>query len=493
MTTIGVYTATAESLNAHPVPAWFEDAKFGIFTHWGLFSVPGFAPKGTLEEVLRTNYGRLMTASPYAEDYGNAMRDPDSPTARHHRERYGDMPYQAFKPMFEAELRGWDPAGWARTFRDAGARYVVITAKYHDGFSLWPTGVRHPREPGWHLGRDVIGELATAVRGQGLKFGVYYSGGVDWTFQREVMHTLGDYSYMGYGKGYDDYAEAQVRELIDRYRPDILWNDIGWPTGEKRLHCLFADYYNTVPDGVVNDRWSANSFRRTLMATRPARALFDWFMKLAITHDPGVLANVKPPVVPHCDYTTPEYTQYDTRQARKWETDRGIGNSFGYNQNELDTDYASFVETLGPELIAAVSKNGNLLLNVGPRGGSGTIVEPQLSRLRDFGRWLATNGEAVYGTRPWRTASARATDGSEVFFTQKDGDLYVLPLSRPEDPRVEVQGVVLAGVGTTVGGVPVEVRSRGANTVLGCPRLPDEPWCPPIRIEGAARSSSGGS
>ncbi|WP_328993866.1 alpha-L-fucosidase [Kribbella sp. NBC_01245] len=208
MTTSGPFEASAESLNRHPVPKWFEDAKFGIFIHWGLFSVPGYAPKGSYTDVLRADYGHAMTRSPHAEDYWNAMRDPGSPTAAFHRRAYGELPYEGFKPMFEKQLEGWSTDRWADQFQRAGGKYVVMVAKYHDGFALWPTKVKNPHKDGWFTQRDLAGELAAATRKRGMKLGVYYSGGVDWTFQRKVVKTLGDYTYLDHGS---DYADLRMR------------------------------------------------------------------------------------------------------------------------------------------------------------------------------------------------------------------------------------------------------------------------------------------
>ncbi|MBE1492286.1 alpha-L-fucosidase [Plantactinospora soyae] len=480
MTTEGPYRATRESLNAHPVPDWFSDAKFGIFIHWGLFSVPGFAPTGNYADVLRSDYDRAMLVHPYAEDYGNAMRDPSTPTAEHHRATYGNLPYEGFKAMFDKGLERWDPNAWAKTFRDSGARYVVLVAKYHDGYALWPTGVRHPHRPGWHSERDIVGELATAVRAQGLRFGVYYSGGVDWTFQRDIVRTLGDYTYARYGDGYADYADAQLRELVIRYKPDLLWNDISWPTGQKRLFSLLADYYNTVPDGVVNDRWQTDSFWRWTMGTTLGRAGFDRLMKWAIADDPEFIDNVTPPAVPHSDFTTPEYTQYDTVRAKKWETTRGIGNSYGFNRMERDQDYASFPDTLLPDFVDAVAKNGNLLLNVGPSGGEGTLPPEQLRRLAGFGRWLDANGAAIYASRPW---SRPESEGAH-FTLGRDGAVNVILGGPVTGDRVRLAGVQLTGTARLLGDdSPVALTVEGPDTVLTFARPPaPDALKPAIRI-----------
>ncbi len=189
------YQASRESLMTHPVPEWFGNAKFGVFIHWGLYSVPGFAPKGSFAEKLKTDYNRAMLVYPYAEGYWNAIKDPGTPSAQYHKEKYGDMPYQGFKQMFIDGLKYWDPTDWAKKFKAAGARYVVIVAKHHDGFCLWPTEVQNPYERDWYSKRDIIGELAEAVRIEGMRFGVYYSGGIDWTFRRRISRTLMDYSF----------------------------------------------------------------------------------------------------------------------------------------------------------------------------------------------------------------------------------------------------------------------------------------------------------
>jgi alpha-L-fucosidase len=483
-TTSGPYRGDLASLGAHPVPEWFADAKFGVFVHWGLFSVPGFAKAKPFADVLREDYDRAMVHSPYAEDYANALRDPGSPTAAFHRRTYGDMAYEGFQPIFERELAGFDADEWAATFQRAGADYVVMVAKYHDGYALWPTTVPNPHAPGWHSDRDLVGAVAHAVRARGMRFGVYYSGGVDWTFQHRVVRTLGDYSYLPYGAGYDDYAEAQVRELIARYRPAVLWNDIAWPTGQQRLNAIFADYYNTVPDGVVNDRWQTDSLFRRLMGLPPARRGFDLVFKQVIARDPGIVDHITPPAVPHADFTTPEYTQYPTTQDRAWETTRGMGTSYGYNRQETDADYASFEQTLLPDFVAAVAKNGRLLLNVGPAGGRGQVPPEQRRRLEAFGAWLKTNGEAVRGTRPYQVAGARTADGLPVWFTQAPGRINAVVVGRPTGSTVRIPGVELpAGRGRLLADAsPTTVRPADGSTVLTFAHDLDGTYTPAITI-----------
>ena len=183
------YEPTIESLDTHPLPAWYDDAKLGIFIHWGLYSVPAWAepqdPKHITGGVGNT---------PYAEWYYNSMRNPGSPTQKYHAEHYGaDFNYYSFMPVFNKEIEKWDPEKMAAIFRDAGAKYVVLTSKHHEGFTLWPSEVPNPSQPGLHASRDLVGELSEAVRKDGMKMGLYYSGGYDWTFDRGPIEIDQDY------------------------------------------------------------------------------------------------------------------------------------------------------------------------------------------------------------------------------------------------------------------------------------------------------------
>lgn len=476
------YLPTKESLNTHPVPEWFEDAKFGVFIHWGLYSIPGFAPLGSLEETLKTNYDRAMLDYPYAEGYWNAIKDPQSPSAQYHKAKYGNMPYQGFKQMFMDELRHWDPSAWAQTFRDAGAQYVVIVAKHHEGFCLWPTEVTNPHETNWFSERDIIAELAEAVRKEGLRFGIYYSGGIDWTFQRRISRTFMDYSFSTPGGDYLAYADAQVRELITRYRPDILWNDICWPTNQDALFRLFAYYYEEVPGGVVNDRWKHTTSANKFMGLKPVRAMMDLMIKQMIKKNPDIHSALAQPDIPHSDFATPEYTKFTDIQAKKWEMTRGIGNSFGYNRNEREEDYASF-ETLLLDFIDAVSKNGNLLLNVGPRGEDAQIPREQLSRLAKFGDWLKQNGDAIYGTRPWVRAEAITETEETIRFTKKDNKLYLMILGLPRGSTVKVKEVSIEGEACLLAdGSPVKISRDGNDTVLTFERQLHDLFVPVVLI-----------
>src|SRR5689334_20586997 len=189
-----MYEPTWESVAAHPLPDWYDDAKLGIFLHWGLYSVPGWAPQvPDIQELLRDHGPAYMLANnPYAEWYRNTMQVPGSPTRRHHREVYGDAPYDAFVEPFDAGADAADLDALADLCRRGGARYVVLTTKHHEGFTLWPSALAHPAKGHYHARRDVVGDLTDAVRGQGLRMGLYYSGGYDWPYNDVVMTRLID-------------------------------------------------------------------------------------------------------------------------------------------------------------------------------------------------------------------------------------------------------------------------------------------------------------
>lgn len=465
------YQGNLGSLKARALPQWYDEAKFGIFIHWGLFSIPAFAPRlGSISDAFKKDYDRAVAMTPYTEWYANAIKVPGTPSADFHMAHYGNKPYSLFRDPFLEGVKKWDPESWAEAFAASGARYVVLVTKHHDGFCLWPSGVSNPHERNWTSGRDIVGELARAVRRKGLRFGVYYSGGIDWTFCREPLRTLADFIGSMPGGDYPAYAMAQTRELIERYEPSVLWNDISWPTGLDELLQLFADYYNSVPEGVVNDRWPHARLSSRLLRYKPARRVLDYFAKRYIARHPEAVEGLVPPSVPHSDFRTPEYTRFPVIQSKKWEATRGMSHSFGFNRNDSDEDYAP-AETLLSDFIDGVSKGGNLLLNVGPRGADATIPEEQLARLAAFGAWLSANGEAVYGTKPWGQPGAKSDteteDGDPVRFTCSEGTVNVIVLGRPSGGCLRIGDVALAGEGRLLAdGSPVLLHQDGPDLRL---------------------------
>lgn len=394
------YTPDWSSLRKHPMPGWFQNAKFGIFIHWGLYSVPGWAPpEGTYGQM---DFTQFLRSNPYAEWYLNSLRIVGSPTWQYHQRTYGkNFPYGNFVPIFERESAKWNPQVWADLFQKVGARYVVLTTRHHDSYTLWPSKVHNPHLPDNQQGskRDLVGELTKAVRARGLRMGLYYSGGRDWTFTQEP-YTVAHHEPKAYlnTPEYARFTDAQMRELIDRYNPSILWDDIGYSSLGK-LTAIFSDYYNRIPDGVINDRFTT-----------------EW-----------------------ADFTTPEYASYDKVTAKKWEANRGIGHSFGYNRAEGPAQMLS-VDELVRTLADIVSKNGNLLLDIGPQA-DGSVSKLQLERLTGLGDWLAVNGEAIFDTSPWMRAQGGTQSGIPIRFTQKNGVVYAILLAKPTSDTVTIAGL----------------------------------------------------
>jgi len=398
------YEPTINSLKQHPLPQWYADAKLGIFIHWGLYSVPGWAPLVHAEHDFASE--DYITHNPYSEWYLNSMLIHGSPTEAYHREHYGpDYNYYDFASVFNKQIETWSPETWAKLFREAGARYVVLTAKHHDGFTLWPSNNANPSLPGdrQHATRDLVGELTTAVNAQGMKMGLYYSGGYDWTFVPGPIRVAKDYQTVKpQSEAYGKYVDAQMRELIARYHPAVLWNDIDYPKSGHPLE-IIAEYYNSIADGVVDDRFG----------------------------------------IKHSDFSSPEYKTLDKISPTKWEECRGLGRSFGYNraEGEAETIHSDQLVYL---LVDVVSKNGNLLLDVGPEA-DGTIPEVQLAPLRALGEWLKVNGEAIYGTHPWKRAVGETDQGVGVRFTQKDSIVFATVLGQPVKGSISIRSLTVSG------------------------------------------------
>lgn len=338
-----------------PVPEWFAKPQLGIFVHWTMASVPAFAPLSDDPFTLAEQHGweHAMANSPYVEWYENSLAIPGSPVAQFHKKHYGDRPYAAFADEWVTAMADWDATKWAVSFKDAGATYVVLVTKHHDGFCLWPSEVEHPTKANWKSERDLVGELANAVRVAGMRFGVYYSGGLDWTFVgpdsgSPITSFTAMLATIPTSDEYLAYATAHWHELIDRYQPDVLWNDIHWPiSGEP----LFQYFYEQRPDGVVNDRFDMR----------------------------GVAKGTS-----HADFVTPEYRSRPSGDnPMKFEVCRGIGRSFGYNALETEADYLSVTALLQLHDDVLVA-GGNLLLNVGPKA-NGDIPTEQLDRLGALG------------------------------------------------------------------------------------------------------------
>ena len=355
------YQPTWDSIDKRPTPAWFSDAKFGIFIHWGTYSVPAYAP------VIP---GMLA----YAEWYWNAMtQGRDNPKANpvqtgtwaYHQKVYGaEYPYQNFAPQFRAQL--FDPDHWADVFARSGAKYVVLTSKHHEGFALWPSkeaSVTWGRpwnavEIGPH--RDLLGDLSDAVRRKGVRMGYYYS-----------LYEWYNPLYLSDKERYvREHMFPQFKDLVTHYKPAIIFSDGEWEQTSAVWHSpdLLAWLFNESPvkdDVVIDDRWGSDTRHK------------------------------------HGGYWTTEYTAGMSGMDHPWEESRGMGFSYGYNRAERVEDYHTGRE-LVIMLVDLVSRGGNLLLDIGPKA-DGTIPVIMEERLLQMGDWLKINGDAIYGTRPWKT------------------------------------------------------------------------------------------
>ncbi|MEV5610692.1 alpha-L-fucosidase [Streptomyces sp. NPDC052225] len=411
--TLGVpdYRPTEASLSGHQAPYWFHAAKFGIFIHWGVYSVPAWAPVG----------------QQYAEWYWDQMQDPNNPTYAHHKEVYGeDFAYDDFIPRFTAEK--FDPRAWVELFRDAGAQYHVLTSKHHEGFALWDTRLSDRNSVKMGPKKDLVKELFDASRTYTpeLHRGLYFSMPEWFNPDNPWMghaprnpYTLEPVPYTGYTAGKDyvkDFQARQMRELIHNYDLQLLWCDIGG--ANDSVHVL-ADYFNHAKN-------------------RPKP------LEVTVNNRSGIGFH---------DFTTPEYTTYDNTVVAKWESSRGLDPySYGYNAQTPDDRYMTTQEVVH-SLVDIVSKNGNFLLDIGPRA-DGTIPEIMQTRLRETGRWLKVNGEAIYDTTYW---SRMAQLGEDLRFTVKQNSaFYIHSLAEP-------------GATLTVE-APVPVRPGDKVTMLGYDR-----------------------
>ncbi|HVM74625.1 MAG TPA: alpha-L-fucosidase [Candidatus Saccharimonadales bacterium] len=400
-----------QSLGGYQVPEWYRDAKFGIFIHWGVYSVPAFGN----------------------EWYPRNMYNEGSEEYKHHLATYGSQDkfgYKEFIPMFKAEK--YDPVAWAQLFKDAGARYVVPVFEHHDGFAMYDCGLSDWTAAKMGPKRDLWGELAVAVRQEGLHLGAsshrvehnffletgrkirsdvndpqnaaLYGPAHKWLVNKDATPLANDFTYVS--QAWTNDWLARSAEIVQKYHPDVMYFDwwIGQPSVRPALTRFAAFYYDSNlqagrPEGVIN------------------------FKDYAMPADAGVLDI--------------ERGQLGNIRPLYWQTDTSVSNkSWGYIEN----DTFKSPEFIVHQLVDIVSKNGNLLLNIGPRS-DGTIPEPVQQVLRAIGGWLKVNGEAIYGTRPWRIYGEGPTKVIEGSFHDEDTRPYTA-----EDFRFTTKGNVLYAI-----------------------------------------------
>ena len=380
------YTANWESLDRRPIPKWFEDAKFGIFVHWGVYSVPAWRK---VESAKYASYAEWY--------YARVMYSAENGGKDFHAKNYGpDFEYRDFAPMFRAEL--FDPDFYASLFQEAGAQYVVLTSKHHDGYCLFNSKSKHKKN--WNAvavgpQRDLVDELSRAIRNVGLKMGLYYSI-PEWesigTHRTESGWFLPKFIIDKYGIAEEAYVKevlnVELKQLLEDYSPSVLFADGGeWDMEEDfvQTKSFLAWLYSESgvrEEIVVNDRFAKGM---------PGR---------------------------HGDYFSSEYkdAQFDETRQHPWEESRGLGGSYGFNRAERLNDYLSTSDLI-EELIDVVSRGGNFLLNVGPHA-DGRIEVIMEERLRELGAWLKVNGDGIYGTRRFHTPHLKCK-GQDIWFTKK--------------------------------------------------------------------------
>ncbi|MBK8786484.1 MAG: alpha-L-fucosidase [Chitinophagaceae bacterium] len=455
------YQPDWQSLDQRPVPTWFTDAKFGIFIHWGVYAVPGWSSKGN-----------------YAEWYQQGLQTTDTARQKFHKAKFGDRTYYDLANDFKAEL--FNPDDWAKLIEQSGAKYIVLTSKHHDGFTLWPSKEANKT---WGFKwnavdvgpkRDLLGDLFKAVRKTSVRAGMYYS----------LYEWFNPLWKSDKDKFVKEHTWPQMKDLINNYQPDVFWTDGDWDvTAETwKSQEFLAWLYNESPVKdkiVVNDRWGS-----------------------------GIRFK-------HAGIYTPEYQPDLDFEDHYWEESRGMGYSYGYNREEDAWDYNS-TQSLVLQLIDKVSRGGNFLLDIGP-DEHGKIPPIMQERLLQMGEWLKINGEAIYNTTRWKESSQwgegnreykdRSGDMllkitvdpdpgyavKEVFYTYNatTNSLYAILPKYPDNKEVKLRNVILPA-GTTVSLLSthekLDWKTVTDNTVIKLPEYnPNKikaPYAHVVKIEG---------
>ncbi|CAG9822075.1 unnamed protein product [Phaedon cochleariae] len=370
----GRYEPNWGSLDTRPLPQWYDEAKLGIFIHWGVFSVPSYSSEWFWSQWANNN-----------EEVVSFMKENYPP----------NFTYQEFAKDFKAEF--FNASEWAEIFQQSGARYIVLTSKHHEGYTLWPSKYSYS----WNsvdIGprRDIVGELAEAVRRRNITFGLYHSL-FEWFHPIYLSDKASNWTKKEF---VTNKIIPEMRELIQTYEPAVLWSDGDWEAPDSYWNSteFLAWLYNDSPvkDSIVtNDRWGIDI---------PCK--HGDFFSCQDRYNPGTL------------------------QLHKWENAMTIDKqSWGFRRNAKLSDYYSTLELIS-QLVSTVSCGGNLLMNVGPTK-EGILAPIFQQRLKELGDWLAINGEAIYGSKPWSTQND-SLDSSVWYTASKDDNVvYAISLHWP--------------------------------------------------------------
>ena len=431
-----------DSLKQYVTPKWYKDAKFGIFIHWGVYSIPAF----------------------YDEWYPRHMYLEGSKVYDHHIKTYGnhkDFGYKDFIPQFRAEK--YDPAEWAKLFDEAGAKFVMPVAEHHDGFQMYDSDLSQCCAAKMGPLKDLMGELKTALDKKGIVF-------------TASSHRIEHYWFMSGGRLFDS-------DIKDPQYGDLYWPSIVIPDKE----------HNSVEDIIIDPDFMEDWLARTCELVdkyRPKIIFFDWWIQVeclkpylqkfaayyynrADQWGESVAINYKFDAYMHQTAVNDiERGQLSGISADFWQCDTSVAkNSWSYTENNEYKQPGDLI----CDLIDVVSKNGALLLNIGPKA-DGTIPDEDKNILLEIGKWLKVNGEGIHGTTYWKrfgegptvTPEGHFTDTlregytTEDFrFTYRDGNLYIFALNWPDDGVVRIKSLG-AGIKNAYRGLIKDVR------ILGC-------------------------
>ena len=407
-----------ESIKTYPIPEWFHDAKFGIFIHWGVYAVPAYTTEG------------------YAEWYPNKIYKV-GPDRDYHIETYGPTEkfgYKDFVPMFKAEK--WDPDDWADLFYKAGARYVVPVAEHHDGFAMWDSDLTHWDAMEKGPKRDIIGELAESVRRKGMKYipsfhrerhFAHFDSVLVAPEIAEMPEAADLYGPFSLTRDFIDDYVARWKELEKKYQPDFMWLDHVPIFYNDSTHPMVIEYRKAMRDMITDYLNQSAEWGKDVYFNNKG-------MKRHGINFP-IGAGVRE--ADNLDMDDPTV---------KWQNPATIAESYGYHKDDDIKNRYKSTDELISLLVDVVSKNGNLLLNVGPKA-DGTISEGQRQRLLEIGKWLEINGEAIYGTRPWETYREGPNrdrynlTSEDIRFTANDDYLFAIVMDWPQTDTVTLTSV----------------------------------------------------